>query len=75
MDEELPRTPAIFEEKTSWRLSFAEGVLQDKWADNHESAEASAEDIERQVREVEAGSMVELSVISPERRPPREEEK
>ena len=36
VDEELPRTPQIFEEKTSWRVSFAEGMLQDKWATNYE---------------------------------------
>ena len=61
MDEELPRTPQIFEEKTSWRVSFAEGMLQDKWATNYESAEESAEDIERQVKEeVALGTIVEL---------------
>lgn len=61
VDEELPRTPAVFEEKTSWRRSFTEEVLKDKWSDNYGSAEENAADIERQVNEeVAAGAIIKM---------------
>ena len=49
--QELPRTPLVFEEKTSWARDHIEEALQQKWADNYESAEENAEDIARQIRE------------------------
>lgn len=62
MDEVMPRVPEVFEEKTSWRTSFTDEVLQDKWAKNYSSAEESAEDVERQVwEEVAAGTIVKMS--------------
>lgn len=62
VDEELPRAPKVFEPKEKWNLDFLEEALRDSVADNYKSAEESAEDIERQVREeVERGSIVVLS--------------
>jgi len=57
--EELPRTPQVFEEKTSWARDFVDSLLEEKWSNNNESAEENAEDIERQVmKEVQQGSIV-----------------
>eukprot|EP00434_Breviolum_minutum_P036054 symbB.v1.2.031930.t2/scaffold3763.1/size50786/1 len=62
VDEELPRVPKVFEPKEKWNLDFVEEALRDSVADNYKSAEESAEDIERQVREeVDRGSIAVLS--------------
>lgn len=57
VDEELPRVEKVFEVKEKWNLDF----VQDAASDNYRSAEESAEDIERQVKEeVDKGSIVML---------------
>ena len=62
VDEEMPRTPLVYEEKTKWTVEPTEEDLQDVFADNYVSAEENAGDIARQVREeVEAGSIVKMS--------------
>ena len=61
VDEEMPRTPLVFEEKTSWRFNVVEEVLKDKWSENYSSADENAEDIERQIKEeVAAGTIVRM---------------
>ena len=58
VDEEMPRTPKVFEEKTKWAREFVEYVLEEQTATNYSSAEASQEDIRRQVmEEVDMGSI------------------
>ena len=58
VDEEMPRTPSVFEEKTKWAREFVETELMEIWADNYESAEEGKKDIWRQVdEEVESGSI------------------
>ena len=62
VDMEMPRVPAVFEEKTKWNLDFTDDPFLDSMADNYKSAEENAADIERQVmEEVESGAIVELS--------------
>ena len=61
VDETMPRTPEVFEEKTKWAREFTDEVLEDKMADNYPSAEESWEDIKRQVMEdVERGCIIEM---------------
>ena len=58
VDEVMPRTPVIFEEKTKWAREFTEEVLRETWAENYSSAEEGKEDIWRQVdEEVERGTI------------------
>ena len=58
VDEEMPRTPKVFEEKTKWAREFVDYVLEEQMATNYASAEESHEDIRRQVmEEVDMGSI------------------
>ena len=58
VDEEMPRTPRVFEEKTKWAREFVDYVLEEQMATNYASAEESQEDIRRQVmEEVAMGSI------------------
>lgn len=58
VDEEMPRTPRVFEEKTKWAREFADYVLEEQTAENYGSAEENQEDIRRQVmEELEIGSI------------------
>ena len=62
VDQEMPRVPAVFEEKTKWNLDFTEDPFADSMAENYKSAEENAEDIERQVmEEVQSGAIVSMS--------------
>ena len=61
VDEEMPRTPEVFEEKQKWARDFVDYLLEDQFADNYASAEESQQDIRRQVlEEVEAGSIKKM---------------
>ena len=51
VDMELPRTPKIFEEKTSWTVDATEEEMHEMLAGNYSSAEDNSEDIKRQVEE------------------------
>eukprot|EP00435_Cladocopium_sp_Y103_P029829 s306_g7.t1 len=67
VDEELPRVPEVFEEKSKWNLSFTDEEFKDTLSDNYRSAEENAEDITRQVmEEVERGSIVEMPLAEAE---------
>ena len=70
MDIELPRTPAVFEEKTKWPLEPEEAETAEYWGDgNYESAILHMEDIRRQVVEdVTAGAAVRMSVAAATRK-------
>ena len=58
VDEEMSRTPKVFEEKTKWAREFVDYVLEEQMATNYASAEESHEDIRRQVmEEVDMGSI------------------
>ena len=46
VDEELPRTPAVFEEKDRWRLPDDAGPGEDL-ADNYKSAEPHLSEVEK----------------------------
>ena len=62
VDEEMPRTPKVFEEKVKWPRELVEEDIQEIWADNYESAEAGKEDIYRQVdEEVKRGTIKLMS--------------
>ena len=62
VDEEMPRTPKIFEEKTKWARDFVVEELRETWADNYESAEEGKKDIWRQVdEEVKNGTIVRFT--------------
>ena len=62
VDEEMPRTPEVFEEKLKWAREFTEEELVQVWADNYESAEEGKKDIWRQVdEEVKRGAIVKMS--------------
>ena len=61
VDIEMPRTPQVYEEKLKWTVDATDEVMRDILADNYESAEDNAEDIERQVlQEVENGTIVRM---------------
>ena len=61
MDIEMPRTPQVYEEKLKWTVDATDEVMRDILADNYESAEDNAEDIERQVlQEVENGALIRM---------------
>ena len=61
VDMEMPRTPEVYEEKLKWTVDATDEVMRDILADNYESAEDNAEDIERQVlQEVEKGTIVRM---------------
>ena len=60
--EPLPRTPAIYEEQASWRLSWNELTTPDLWTDNYASLEDHKEQVLLQFREeAELGLMKEYS--------------
>lgn len=61
VDEVMPRTPKVFEEKQKWAREFVDYLLEDQFSENYASAEESHEDIKRQVKEeVDNGSIVKL---------------
>ena len=66
VDVELPRTPAVFEEKTKWPLEPEEAETAEYWGDgNYESAVLHMDDIRRQiVEDVTAGAAVRMSVTA-----------
>ena len=50
VDIELPRTPAVFEEKTKWPLEPEEAETAEYWGDgNYESAVRNRDDFRRQI--------------------------
>ena len=51
VDVELPRTPAVFEEKLKWSVESTDEELHDIISENYASAEEHREDIKRQVME------------------------
>ena len=62
VDEELPRTPAVYEEKLKWTVEQTEEEFHDILADNYVSAEENSGDIARQVlEEVQKGTILRLS--------------
>ena len=61
VDLEMPRTPAVYEEKVKWTVDATDEIMRDMLAENYESAEENAEDIARQVlHEVEIGAIVRM---------------
>ena len=61
VDEEMPRTPLVYEEKQKWTVEQTEEEFQDTVAENYASAEESAADIARQVlEEVEKGTILRM---------------
>ena len=58
VDEVMPRTPKVFEEKTKWAREFVIEELRETWADNYESAEEGKVDIWRQVDEEVANGTI-----------------
>eukprot|EP00435_Cladocopium_sp_Y103_P025228 s652_g6.t1 len=42
VDETMPRTPKVFEEKVKWARELVETQMEEIWADNYESAESSS---------------------------------
>ena len=62
VDEELPRTPKVYEEKQKWTVEQTEEDFHDMLAENYVSAEENAGDIARQVlEEVDKGTILRLS--------------
>ena len=62
VDEEMPRAPAVFEEKTKWAREFTKEDLRQVWAENYSSAEEGKRDIWRQVdEEVEKGTIIKIT--------------
>ena len=61
VDEVMPRTHKVFEEKQKWAREFVDYLLEDQFSENYTSAEESHEDIKRQVKEeVDNGSILKL---------------
>lgn len=68
VEVELPRTEAVFEEKTRWAVEGTEEEYHDVVSENYASAEESHLDIRRQVlEEVEKGSIVKMSMEEAQR--------
>ena len=62
VDEEMPRNPAVYEEKQKWTVDQTEDDFHDTVAENYVSAEENSADIARQVlEEVEKGTILRLS--------------
>ncbi|CAE8719608.1 unnamed protein product [Polarella glacialis] len=58
---ELPRTPAVYEEKKSWKLKEIEEDPVQMWCDNYASAKDSIQDVRRQVDlDVKAGAALRM---------------
>ena len=69
VDEEMPRNPAVYEEKVKWTVEQTEEDFHDVFADNYVSAEENAADIARQVlEEVEKGTILRLPESEARRR-------
>ena len=69
VDMEMPRTPAVYEEKVKWTVDAADEVMRDILADSYESAVENSEDIERQVlQDVENGTIIRLMEHEAKRR-------
>ena len=69
VDEEMPRNPAVYEEKQKWTVELTEEDFHDTLADNYLSAEENAGDIVRQVmEEVQKGTILRLSEKEARRR-------
>ncbi len=61
VDEEMPRTPKVCEEKQKWAREFVDYMLEEQFAENYMSAEESQADIRRQVlEEVESGAIKKM---------------
>lgn len=66
---EMPRTPLVYEEKTKWTVDATDEVMRDILADNYESAEENAEEIEKQVlQEVHPPTIVRMMEHEAKRR-------
>lgn len=62
VDEEMPRTPQVYEEKVKWTVGPTDECFRDVLAENYISAEENHEDIERQVlEEVTNGNILRMS--------------
>ena len=62
VDEEMPRTPVVYEEKVRWTVDGTDEELLDIEAMNYASAEENHEDITRQVlQEVERGTILRMT--------------
>ena len=62
VDEEMPRTPAVYEEKLKWTVDPTEEDFEDSLVENYVSAEENAGDITRQVlEEVKKGTILRMS--------------
>ena len=51
VDEEMPRTLKVFEEKLKWSRDFVDYMLAEQFSSNYESAVENQKDIKRQVAE------------------------
>ena len=49
VDEEMPRTPKVFEEKLKWSRDFVDYMLAEQFSSNYKSAVENQKDIKRQV--------------------------
>lgn len=62
VDEQTPRTPAVYDEKEKWTVEQTDEEFHDVLAENYVSAEENAGDIARQVsEEVQKGTILKLS--------------
>ena len=60
---EMPRTPAVYEEKVKWTVEGTDEELHEVLAGNYESAKENAVDIRRQVNEeVELGTIKRMTL-------------
>lgn len=63
VDMEMPRVPAVFEEKTKWKVEATEEDMHEILSQNYSSADENAADIARQVREeLELGTIKKTSL-------------
>lgn len=62
VDEEMPRNPAVYEEKLRWTVDPTEEDFHDTLAENYTSAVENSADIARQVaEEVEKGTILKFT--------------
>jgi hypothetical protein len=58
----LPRTPAVFEEKTKWRLPWEDDGVKEVWSQNYKSATDNKEIFHKKVEEEKRkGRMLEMT--------------
>eukprot|EP00438_Fugacium_kawagutii_P016715 Skav227659 [mRNA] locus=scaffold58:564261:566969:- [translate_table: standard] len=68
VDMQMPRTEAVFEEKTKWAVEGTEEEFQDIVSENYMSAEENHEDIRRQIEEdLAAGTVIRMSASEAEK--------